>query len=72
MSKWAGQYCFTDPVRSNDTAREQMFTLEDIKERAARGEVPGGGPGRKMLRPGVWKPQFRTEFPPEAAHVDDQ
>eukprot|EP00969_Alexandrium_andersonii_P262683 11612360-Alexandrium_andersonii.AAC.1 len=37
-SKWTGQYCLADPVRSNDEARGQMVTLEDIKERAERGE----------------------------------
>eukprot|EP00969_Alexandrium_andersonii_P195163 8621615-Alexandrium_andersonii.AAC.2 len=49
-----------------------MFTLGSIQERAARGEAPGGGPGCRILRPGVWKPQFRTEFPPEAAYMGDQ
>eukprot|EP00969_Alexandrium_andersonii_P113562 5019038-Alexandrium_andersonii.AAC.1 len=72
MSKWTGQYCFTDPVRSNDEAREQMFSFDSIEERAARGEAPGCGPGRRVLRPGVWKPQFRIEFPPEAAYMGDQ
>eukprot|EP00969_Alexandrium_andersonii_P119420 5279893-Alexandrium_andersonii.AAC.1 len=72
MSKWTGQYCFTDPVRSNDDAREQVFTFQSVEARAERGEAPGCGPGRRAPRPGVWKPKPRTEFPPEAAYMDDQ
>eukprot|EP00969_Alexandrium_andersonii_P352655 15438144-Alexandrium_andersonii.AAC.1 len=51
MSKWTAQYCLNDPMRSNDAAIEQPFLEEDILDRAKRGEVPGGGPGRKMIRP---------------------
>eukprot|EP00969_Alexandrium_andersonii_P343544 15185168-Alexandrium_andersonii.AAC.1 len=72
MSKWAGQYSMNDPPRATSDAREQIFPMADIEERAARGEAPGSCPGRFVLRPGVWNPQFRTAFPPAAAYKDDQ
>eukprot|EP00969_Alexandrium_andersonii_P360181 15454793-Alexandrium_andersonii.AAC.1 len=71
-SKWAGQYCVNDPVRSPAEDRGQHYTLEDIAERAARGEAPGSSPGRLVLRPGVWKPQGRPDMPPAAAYKDNQ
>eukprot|EP00969_Alexandrium_andersonii_P254300 11239366-Alexandrium_andersonii.AAC.1 len=39
-------------------------------ERAERGEVPGGGPGRKMIPPHAWRPASRTQFPPKGAYLD--
>eukprot|EP00969_Alexandrium_andersonii_P108158 4772286-Alexandrium_andersonii.AAC.1 len=46
MSKWTGQYCYTDPARSNDEAREQVFSMENVLERAER----GGARGRSRAR----------------------
>eukprot|EP00969_Alexandrium_andersonii_P030313 1322225-Alexandrium_andersonii.AAC.1 len=70
LSKWTGKYCENDPNRTVDVAIEQTLLQEEIEERAWRGEVPGGGPGRKMIREGEWVPNSRTQFPPKEMYLD--